>query len=768
MKTDYNKSHSSTSAITQEFLMKNSFKKALVAVLIIACGVWALDNVPYIDENGVMRTANDVTVINSDGGERTTLNSGWYLMQGTFTNNGIIIINGTVYLILENGSDVTVNGRYPSAINVSNGSNLSIYAQSTDSNMGKLIANSSNGAGIGDWKYGYEYDDKAGGNTITIAGGTVIATSENNGSAAIGYSNSNRNTIIITGGTVTAAADKSFSGSVGIGFLHDDNNSDNKNNNTITITGGTINATGDKGGIFGGTIIITDGTITAVGTADHYSTGIGNTAGDSNSCRSSFGTITISGGTVTATGTTGIGSRTNGCGGSFGGTITITGGTVVAIGSNSEIGSTGIGSSGTGNFSGTITISGGTVTTTATGGNRGSSNNGVGIGSNGNGFSLFGGTITIIGGTTTAVGFGGTGIGSINSNASTGTFILGGNAVVFANGVSDSDESRRTSGILFIDTNGKVYGNVELQENLVIENDYTLDVLKGATLTIPNGITLTNNGTVTPENGSTVIVQGIVAENKIIGANAFPTIISKTATSITLGGTADLLAATGQVVEYAINTTNTTPASGWQTETIFEGLTENKTYWIFARSKENSHFAAGTISAGLQVSTKATPTIANLNFNIPTDHIYTGTAQGIGDVTAKTAGLGTITVYYNGNPDQPIDIGTYVVTVDIAESTNFDAVSGIVLGEYIIIEPEETPTFPNRENPKIGRIGVQTTTNTILLSNLPKGTKVEVFNLQGKRIYSAHPENPKILRIGVQTGIYIIKTGTQTMRVAVR
>jgi hypothetical protein len=48
--------------------------------------------------------------------------------------------------------------------------------------------------------------------------------------------------------------------------------------------------------------------------------------------------------------------------------------------------------------------------------------------------------------------------------------------------------------------------------------------------------------------------------------------------------------------------------------------------------------------------------------------------------------------------------------------------------------------------------------NTIILENLPAGTKIEVYNLQGKRIYSAYPENPKILRIGVQTkGIYIIK-----------
>jgi len=47
--------------------------------------------------------------------------------------------------------------------------------------------------------------------------------------------------------------------------------------------------------------------------------------------------------------------------------------------------------------------------------------------------------------------------------------------------------------------------------------------------------------------------------------------------------------------------------------------------------------------------------------------------------------------------------------------------------------------------------------NAILLENLPTGAKVELYNLQGKRIYFHNSENPE-LRIGVQTkGMYIIK-----------
>jgi len=68
-----------------------------------------------------------------------------------------------------------------------------------------------------------------------------------------------------------------------------------------------------------------------------------------------------------------------------------------------------------------------------------------------------------------------------------------------------------------------------------------------------------------------------------------------------------------------------------------------------------------------------------------------------------------------------------------------------------------------------GNILVHSTNKTIMLSNLPRGAKVDVYNVQGKQIYSTHSENSEILRIAVQTkGMYIVKVGTQTMRVAVR
>jgi len=556
----------------------------------------SIDNVPYIDENGISQTANNVIVINAENIASIDNLYGWFLVRGDLNRNATLRVSGVAHIILENGSNLTVNGNFKddlsvsgkdAGINVSKGNSLSIYAQSTDANiMGNLTATGSYGAGIGG-----------------IGDGDVNGKSGDGG------------TINISGGTVTA-----IGGSLGAGI----GGGDDGKGGIINISGGIVTAIGTNGGAGIGGGIIGDG-----------------------------GTITISGGKVTAIGS--IGS-----GGPYGRNS-------ASIGGGSAPQST------SGGSGGTITISGGTVMTF-----DGDRFNRWPIMTFDSSYYRCNGSI---------------GSGEGYGKSDNGTFTLDGNAVVFASNIGDTDESRRKSGILFAgncETIGTFYGtSVTLKENVTIPSSNKLTIPENATLTIPTGITLNNKGTITPANGSTINITGTVNGNKIIGANVnAPTTKEITSTSIKINA-AEFLATTGQMAEYAITTTNTVPTNGWQIETTFAGLTENTTYWIFARSKENSNFAAGTVSAGLQVSTEAS-----------------------------------------------------------------------------------TPTFPNRENPIIGRIGVQTTTNAIFLSNLPQKAKIEVYNLQGKRIYTTTSHSPLAtshLKIEVQTkGIYIIKIGTQTMRVAVR
>ena len=81
-----------------------------------------------------------------------------------------------------------------------------------------------------------------------------------------------------------------------------------------------------------------------------------------------------------------------------------------------------------------------------------------------------------------------------------------------------------------------------------------------------------------------------------------PTLNAKTQTSITVN--AVTAPDNGQTVEYGRNTANSAPST-WQNSVTFSGLTANTTYYIFARSKENADYNAGTPSASLEVTTDA-------------------------------------------------------------------------------------------------------------------------------------------------------------------
>ena len=97
-------------------------------------------------------------------------------------------------------------------------------------------------------------------------------------------------------------------------------------------------------------------------------------------------------------------------------------------------------------------------------------------------------------------------------------------------------------------------------------------------------------------------------------------------------------------MEYTIAPTNTAPQSGWQIETFFDGLSENTTYFIFARSVENQNYHAGAPSEPLEVRTGETginipqTTVVEIYPNPVSDKLYvTHSIQGEADYTVYTA-----------------------------------------------------------------------------------------------------------------------------------
>jgi hypothetical protein len=111
--------------------------------------------------------------------------------------------------------------------------------------------------------------------------------------------------------------------------------------------------------------------------------------------------------------------------------------------------------------------------------------------------------------------------------------------------------------------------------------------------------------------------------------------------------------------------------------------------------------------------------------------------------------------------------GNDLVVATAAEAKNACEAAGNTYADGVCESSEPAPI----RTPQIAstQISVRVIGNAIMMENLPQNARVEIYNLEGKRLRSNNPENLKILRIMVQTkGIYIVKINNNVMRIAVR
>ena len=310
----------------------------------------------------------------------------WYVVSEDFTlSKRVKVIGEDINLILCDGVTLTCEN----GIDVPEGSKLTIWAQSTGSNMGKLVTNAKNPQS----PLGTGNDAKSG--TIIINGGDITATTNGEAAAIGGGSGESATSITINGGNIKATSNEGAAIGSGKG--------QGTNGGSITINGGNVSAIstigagiGGGNGGNGGVTIINGGVVYAESLV--RSAGIG--GGEDGKC----GKIIINDGNVTAFGNGGaaIGSGVDGTAVD----VTINGGTIVARAKTSEsnagvdgkssgagIGS-GMATSGRSD-SGIITINGGNVTVEG-----GWTSAGIGGANHGDGGNIFinGGTIDVIGG----------------------------------------------------------------------------------------------------------------------------------------------------------------------------------------------------------------------------------------------------------------------------------------------------------------------------------------------------------------------------------
>lgn len=220
--------------------------------------------VTYLNLNGEEKTVTATRIV----GDETDLESGWYAVVDSVTNNNRISNNGKVHggvnLILCDGATFT----NPEGMSVNGARSLTVWGQSAGTGTWNITKPPTSCAGIGG------YINVSG--NITINGGVINVTGAQNaaGIGAGGFAPDSQGVITINGGTVNAKGGHSGAG-IGGG------NADNSYAGRVVINGGNVTATGNSRGAGIGSgrqsyadVIISGGTVKAV-EGNFASVGIG-------------------------------------------------------------------------------------------------------------------------------------------------------------------------------------------------------------------------------------------------------------------------------------------------------------------------------------------------------------------------------------------------------------------------------------------------------------------------------------------------------------
>jgi hypothetical protein len=139
----------------------------------------------------------------------------------------------------------------------------------------------------------------------------------------------------------------------------------------------------------------------------------------------------------------------------------------------------------------------------------------------------------------------------------------------------------------------------------------------------------------------------------------------------------------------------TTSYTGAGAEPVDAGV-----YEVFVSVAEGSNYEAlpPVKLNGTYTIQKKSPNRNDLVFSIPTNHYYTGQPQGIGPVTLKGTGYGTVTLLYNGSPDLPVEAGTYAMYLEVSGGENYLPAAG-AFDNYVIAAERGAVRQPERALP---------------------------------------------------------------------
>ena len=362
----------------------------------------------------------------------------------------------------------------------------------------------------------------------------------------------------------------------------------------------------------------------------------------------------------------------------------------------------------------------------------------------------------------TAGGSGGIGIyyrWANPSNSCTSSLTVSGNAVVDTRNskITTNNQEKNVQvgagsdgngGIVFNGKNGTVYGKVELQDDLTINEGETLTVGKDASLTVPDGQTLTNNGTIQVNGGTLTGKPG----GNIVYATAITTHPENQ--TVTAGNTATFkITATGDELTYQWEQ-STDNGSTWMD---ISGATTD-TYTTAATTAEMNGYQYRCVVTGKDG--EVTSDAATLTVTAPTvpvtgvtlDHtelsLFTGDSAALTatvkpddaankKVTWSSSESGVAAVDGNGKVTA-LKAGNTTITVTTEDGSKTATckvtVSDKTYGISVDTEVDFGTAYSNYTQPEAKTVTIKNTGNQTVTLNQPASANFEIGELSKKNL----------------------------------
>ncbi|MCL2073309.1 MAG: leucine-rich repeat protein [Marinilabiliaceae bacterium] len=286
----------------------------------------------------------------------------------------------------------------------------------------------------------------------------------------------------------------------------------------------------------------------------------------------------------------------------------------------------------------------------------------------------------------------------------------------------------------------------------------------------------THKATFTPDDTDNYIVATDVDVTitiaKATGALvSTPSLHDKTCSSITINPISE--PESGQAIEYARSYSDIAPShpNDWQISNVFDDLTAETQYFIFARAAENENYHVGNVSSSLLVTTEpvfiTTTTLPDglineaysqtldISCNPPyTWSVISGSLPNglnIDSTTGEISGIPTV-------------VGTFNFTVRASNNTgNATQVLSIYIGNLGIDNISQNGKLQVYPNPTSGQFSVVSSEISVF--------SIEIFDAAGRLV---HREPCTMNRATVEidishlsTGVYFVKVGNEIVKIVV-